>query len=342
MAQWAQHRDSVIGGGETACRAACRPVGGFLLALAGMAWCLLGTVALAHPGVHHDIERVTDALANDPANVKLLVERGFLYRLDGDLKASLRDLDQAAKLDPAAAEVWAHRGMTLSAMGRDNEAEKELSRFLEAGRGSSAAFAERARIRARGSHPKQAIEDYTSALALEPDVELYMERGRLQEAIGRLDDAAAGYTEGLRKLGAAVVLTDALVRLEVRRGNSTEALRLIDTELNRAPVKTEWLLRRADVLEQIGKPAEARAEREAALAEAERSLASRTTGLHLLSRARALIALGRVEEARRDLNLAISKSPRFREATDLLKTLDTKPNANHTAPQDERGIHDDR
>ncbi len=101
-------------------------------------------------------------------------------------------------------------------------------------------------------------------------------------------------------------------------------LKLLDDELARASVKTEWYLRRADVLAASGQAEKAQLELERALAEANRVLKKRATAINLFSRAKVYIAMGRWEAAKRDLRVAVRKSPRFAEANALLKNLEMR------------------
>lgn len=290
---------------------------------------------VGHPGIHHDIERVSAAIEGAPKDVRLLVERGYYLRLDGKLEASLEDLNRAVRLDPSFRDAYAHRGMTYSAMGRSQEAEQDLSRFLSDGGRTAAVFAERAHIRARDGRIQDAIRDFDSALRLDVDVDLVMERGRLLESIDRTDEAAEGYRTALSQLGGAVVLRDALVELEIRRGRYDAAVDQINEQMKVTPVKTELLLRRAEILELAGRKAEAHRDRERALHEADRVLNRRASGLHLISRAKALAALGRIDEACTELRLAVAKAPRFKEGLELLTKLEgTKP---HTVKSEGSG-----
>lgn len=276
----------------------------------------------AHPGLHHDIARLDGAIENDPARADLYLERAYLERLAGQFERALEDLDRAQDLAPCDLRVAAERGMTLAAQGSHVEAEAELTRFLERGPATAPTLAQRARIRARAGRAREAIADYSGAISLSPDVELYMARGAIEERLLRLDDAARGYREGLAGLGGAVVVRLALVRVEVLRRNFAAATALLDEEIARAPVAAEWYLRRAEVLEAAGSVALARADRELALREADRAVRRNPTGVHLLSRAKAEVALGLADEARVDLEHALRKSPRFAEARELLARLD--------------------
>jgi len=285
----------------------------------------------AHPGLHHEIEAVSRKLALAPDRVDLLLERGRLHRLDDDPVAALDDLRLAQALDPSGMGIALELGLTLSTLGLDVAAEEELSRHIEGGEGFPDAYAGRARLRARGGRFDAAIRDYSAALLRSDDLDLYLARGSLQEELGRLDDAAEGYRRGLARMNGAVSLRLPLIRVEVGRQRYDAALALIDQVLPDAAVKTQWYLRRADVLDAAGRADESRVQREEALAEADRILRRRTTAINLVGRARAYVALGRLDEARQDLLDALDKAPHFDAARTLLEQLG-RPSAENGGP----------
>ncbi len=161
----------------------------------------------------------------------------------------------------------------------------------------------------------------TSAIQLQPTIELYLIRGKLQESLGKLEDAAAGYQDGLAKLGDAILLKKNLIRVQIAQKQYGEALALIDEEVARSSVKTPWHLQRAEILDKMGQPDAARLAYEQALSEANRVLGKRPTAMQLLARAEVYHAMGRMEEAKQDLRVAIQKTPHFAEADDLLKKI---------------------
>jgi tetratricopeptide (TPR) repeat protein len=291
----------------------------------GVLVALAATAAGAHPGLHHDIASATAAIDKEPTKADLYVERAFLERLDEEFDAALIDLEKAQRLDPANLRVAAERGMTFAALGQDADAEAELSRFVLHG-GTAPTFAERAKVRERLGLKREAVGDYTAAIALRPDIELYIARGALQESIGDLKGAAAGYMEGRAKLGDAVTLDLPLIRVETSLRRYAEAVAVIDAQLLGASVKTDWYLRRADVLTAAGRTKEAQADREAALREANAAVLRTGSGLQLYSRAKVQASLGRIEDAKHDLELVLEKSPRFAEAREMLAKLATADN----------------
>ena len=296
--------------------------------LFGAALCALAVTAAAeaHPGLHHDIARASEAIEKDPTRAELYVERAYLERLDEEFDLALADLDTARRRDPSDIRVAAERGMTLSAMDRYAEAEQELTRFLSDGSGTAPVFAERAKVREHLGRKAAAVADYASAIAIRPDVEFYMARGALQESLEDLAGAAAGYRDGIARLGDAVNFDLALIRVETSRKRYSAALALIDAQIARSAVKTDWYLRRAEVLDAARRTGEARRDRERALAEAERALEKNVNGIRLFSRAKVQLALGRFDAARRDLAQVLEKAPGFAEAREMLAMLDTADN----------------
>jgi tetratricopeptide (TPR) repeat protein len=285
--------------------------------LAAMAW---GAV-LAHPGYHHDIDRLTQAIAESPSQAELYLKRAELYRMAFEHESALADLDRAQALDPSLRRVAFERGMTLSALGRGKEAEAALTRFLESGPPDSVALRERGGLHAGEGRANAALADWGASLAIEPDPEVFLAKASLEGDQGLLDEAGRTLRDGVSRSGASTI-RDALIDLEVRRGRFEDALALVAEDERRAPNKARPLLRKAEILERLRRAGEARAAREAALVEAERAMAVRATSLNLTTRAAALAALDRAGEARRDLELALQKTPGFAEAREALAVLE--------------------
>lgn len=280
----------------------------------------------AHAGMDPEIHEITEQLELDPDRVDLWVQRGQVYRSYGRYAESLQDLDKAGELEPGNKTVVLERGLTLSAMGRHKEAEVALNDFLQRESGPKWIFAlaERAHIRKQTGRIELAIEDYTSVLRVQPSGELYLKRGKLQESLGRLEEAASGYEEGLTKLGNSMLLTKGLIEIRIAQGKFDEALVLIDEQLTRFPSNTQWYLQRAQVLGRMGQSEVARKTYEQALSQANRMLGKRPTSIHLVARAKILNAMGRREDAVRDLREALQKSPQFDEAKSLLQEWNGK------------------
>ena len=291
----------------------------------GSPWVFVWPVA-GHSDVDPEVAEITLKLAEDPDNVDLLLRRGQLYRFNREFNHSLEDLNKAWLLDPDDLRVSLERCRTLIGLGYDHEAESGLDQYLRRVSGTSrvVALVERAQLYARSNRAELAIADFSEALTFYPTVELYIERGHLQEGLGQFDLAVAGYREGLSHLPQAKALRRELIRAEIAQGHYPNALTLIDEELASVPVKTEWYLRRAEVLAAMGQTEASIIARNHALAEANRTFAKRPTALHRVARAKVYQALGELEAAKQELRLAVEKAPRYTEAQDLLRKLESQ------------------
>ena len=295
--------------------------GAILLIAVTIAICGLDFVPAAF--AEDEVAGLTELLNQDPNNVDLLKQRAALLRLEQRHSESLGDLDRARLLRPDDPQIGLLRAQTLSALRRDQDAEVELEIFLrsESGRARVFALAERAHIGARAGRSGPAIADFNAAIAIEPALDLYLARGQLQESTGQTGAAVAGYQNAISRLGRVPSLTNALIRLQIAQGELQSALDVIDAQLARAPIKTLWLVRRAEVLAAMGEPAQAKNDLGQALAEANRVLENKVTGLHLLSRAKVLIAMGLTQEAREDLEGCVAVAPGFVDCRLLLRQL---------------------
>ena len=297
-----------------------------VILLATCTWLAGPVSAWAHEGLDHDIEGATQRLAQHPTDAGVLLQRARYYRLDGQLEYSLGDLDRARELDPENLAISLQRGLTLSALRRDGEAEAELNRVLDRGDGGAAGFAERAKIRSRSGRVGLAISDLNAAIALQPGLDLFLERGRLQESDAKLDEAAKGYREGLDHVGDAVLLRRAAIRVEIERKRYDDALRMIDEQIDKGQLQTGVAAgpgrSPGSHGARSGGPEQARFE---ALARASQALRKRPTSANLVARAQAHLALGDVPAARRDLEQALRNSPQMSRARAMLSAIEAEP-----------------
>lgn len=287
-----------------------------LLSIAGIA-----PLAHAHPGPAIEVAAL-DALrkerSQDPA---LLVKRAAVLRRAGQLDRALEDLAEAARLAPSDSAVARERGLTRAAKGLHALAEADLSAALQAAPDDVEALFARGKVHEALDKRAAARSDYDAALKRRRTPETCLARGHIDEISGKLGEAAAVYRAGLRDLGGAVTLRLALVRVERARGLLAAALALVNEAMARPGLHTDWLLIRADIHEQAGRALAARRDREAALAEIDTALAQKATALRQVTRARALRALGRTEEARALLETVAAASPRLADAQALLKDM---------------------
>ena len=129
----------------------------------------------------------------------------------------------------------------------------------------------------------------------------------------------------MRLLNQAVVLKRALIAVEVERGEFAGAIALVDTFIAAHAFNADAFLDRADIQERAGDLELARADRLRALAQIERALLQRPSEMRRLSRARALLGLGRVAAAVAELEAIVARSPRFGDAQRMLVEARARP-----------------
>jgi tetratricopeptide (TPR) repeat protein len=263
-------------------------------ALVAVAFLSLVTMSAAdaHEEPRATLLRLDAAVAAAPADLELRLRRSEQRRWAGDLVGAIEDLNTASRLAPSDLRVVRERGLARHAMGAPGALD-DLDRYLDGAgdRPAVGALAARAAIHEAAGRAVEAVADLDRAVHLAPTPDLCIRRGALQESLGRPADAARGYRDCADRLGGAVVLRLAAVRVERSRGEPGRALEVVDQLLDARPTHPSWLLLRADVLVELQRPAEARAARLVALAEVERKLRRRNSAQLRAQRATILAAV---------------------------------------------------
>jgi tetratricopeptide (TPR) repeat protein len=223
---------------------------GVLLAMTAV----LAPRALAHGDLHERIAEVSRQIEKEPNRADLRFKRADLHRLHHDWPAARTDLAAARQLDPQLADLDFLAGIPAAAL-------ELLDHQLTANPNHVAARLWRARSLVALDRPGDAVRDYDLTLrtSREHVPDHYLERARAQCAAG-MDVVVVlqGLDEGIGCLGPLVSLQSMAVDLELQRNDRQAAVRRIDQTLPTLPFRAPWLLRRGQVLEQDGKPAEAR------------------------------------------------------------------------------------
>lgn len=305
-------------------------------------------------GNHLDIDRLTAAIeASEAPAPELLLLRARLLRAHGKPLEALADCDRIRALaaPPAAAgsgssapspalapwEEPLERALSLVDLSRDEEASPLLRAAIAGAPASAAASAldARCRVLVRAGDREGALADATAAFAREPSIDRALRRGELLVARGALDEAARCYRETIASLGDSLLLKDAWIGVEIARGEFESALALIDGELERAAVRTSWLIRRAEVYGAAGNDARRLEALREALLEADRCVERRRLPIHLVTRGRIRLALGDPAAARSDAAEARRLAPEFPAAAELLEAIEASERSGTREPTKE-------
>ena len=237
--------------------------------LLGVTMCLtlLSSSVQAHEGLHEQIVAITTKIKRDPKNATLYLQRGELHRLHRDWTRANADYDRAARLQPELEVVNFVRGKMFFESGRLQRARITLDRFLAQQPSHFEGLVTRARVLAKLGAADDAIKDFTQALAVSADPELYLERAQVAARNAkRVEEALIGLDEGIKRLGPLVTLQLAAIDLELRRHSYDTALARLDIVMSQSERKETWLARRGEILTLAGRSEEARAAFQNALA----------------------------------------------------------------------------
>jgi tetratricopeptide (TPR) repeat protein len=256
--------------------------------------------ALAHGAFDARVATLSARIKEQPSANRYL-ERSILYRGHGDLALALADLEQAERLDPTRADLGLHRGRLALDAGRPEEAVAPLQTLLAAAPNHPEANLALARALAALDRPRDAATHYTRAIRAAPVgiPSHYLEWADALLAAGEPQVALNGLDEGLSRLGPVVALANRAIEIELAQGQVDAALVRLDRLASRASRQETWLARRAEILEDSGRRAEAGAAYAGALTEIER----------LPARRRATPAMVQLELRARDGVARLTRAP---------------------------------
>lgn len=232
-----------------------------LILLLSLAICLglVPSFARAHEGLHEQIVAITARITRDPKNAALYLQRGELYRLHRDWARAAADYDRVSRLQPSLTIVDLGRGKMFLESRRFQQAKFVLDRFLRQQPRHVEGLITRGRVLAKIRSRLEAAKDFTEALALAPEPELYLERAQVLAGDERyLQEALRGLDEGIKQLGPLVTLELAAIDLELRWNNYDAALTRLDVITRQSERKETWLVRRGEILKAAGRHEEAR------------------------------------------------------------------------------------
>ena len=220
-----------------------------------------GGLASAHDGLAQRIAALTAQIAQSPSSPSLLVKRAELYRENRQWSEALADLERAERIDPTIAIVNLVRAHVHLERKDWPAAADAATRFISRQPDHAGARVVRARAYAQLGRRLAAAEDFTSALAVRPQPDLYIERAKALAGLGRdgLEQALRSLDGGLGRLGPVVTLELEAIDLELRLNRYDAALTRLGGITVRAQRKDSWLARRGAILERAGRPEEARA-----------------------------------------------------------------------------------
>ena len=140
-----------------------------------------------------EIARQADDLARQPL---WLAELSGIYRKQGDLEASLQQLDQALTLAPEDGRVWAYRGETKRLMARYEEALADFNHAIKLDEKNDWAITMRGETYRLMKRHEEALNDFDRAIELDTKYTWAINRrGDVYRQMERYEEALENYTQ---------------------------------------------------------------------------------------------------------------------------------------------------
>jgi len=188
-----------------------------------------GDTALAQGRTYAAIEAFSGALAFRPGSMLAHLRRGEAYQQQESLDAALRDLAEAARLDPNATQPLERLGEVYAEQGDYAKAAEWFSRAADRDV-SSAPLAYRAGYGLyRAGKVEEAVAPFTRAAAQAPDAaQMHHALGLALRDSGDTAAARASLEKAVALAPALIAAREALAELLGREGHTAERLRHLE------------------------------------------------------------------------------------------------------------------
>jgi len=272
-------------------------------------WLLLVAGAVGHHGPEEVIAELTSLVALRPGDVDLLSRRATEYRALGMHAKAEADLRRVILVHPESGAETESLARVLWAQDKRGEAMRMVRRAVELaqpGRERGAVLILKAEWELARDTLNAAMRTCQRAFEEDPAgmVDWYLLRGRVEEQMGTWRERVAGLKAGYEALGS-VVLRNAWVDASIDAGMFAAVTPVIEAELERARLKSTWLIRRGRVRLGTDAKEEGWSDLRAAIAELDRRIhPARPDAKLLVDRGWAKLWIGEAAAARADLVLA--------------------------------------
>lgn len=289
------------------------------------------------------VDAYTRSLALDENNGFAVGHRAFAQRSAGNDDAALADAAAAIRLDPRWSELYMFRATIFRGRGDSDAGLKEGEALEAALPEDSYAHVAAASIYHSFGRWDQALKAYDRAIAIKPEAYVYLNRGQRRPRAD-LAGKKADFAEALRLDPKDVSTLVASASLQLDNGDADGAVRTYSQALAKFPDVAQYLAGRGLAYDRAGNraaadkdfasartkvadipvllnnlcwmkatsPGASRMALEAALADCDAALAPQQDAApYLDSRGLVLLRLGRLDDAIRDYDAALSKRGSF-------------------------------
>lgn len=189
----------------------------------------VGDAALARDQTFAAIEAFSGAITLRRDSMLGWLKRGETYRRRGEFTSALRDLEEAARLEPNASRPLELLGDVHSALGQQATAADYYSRYIALDDRAPRVLYKLALAHYRNGEPAAAVGPLTRAVAQDHQLtEAYYLLGLSQRDTKQPDAAAESWLHALQITPAFAPARTELAALEISRGRRREAIEQLE------------------------------------------------------------------------------------------------------------------
>ena len=217
--------------------------------------------SFGHGDAHEGLKKLTESMAASPQDASLVFDRAALYEQHGDFALALADLDQVVKLSPLDQRSIALRARILRLMGKPAEAKVLQQAFLQKYPKQDQVRFEYCRTLADLGEQEEAVRELDGLIssAEHPSPDVVAMRLEITESIKETGpEQALTWLNHFLEKHPLPIFQEAALRLEIKLGKTSDALRRLDFLVASTPRPEAFLLKKAEILHASGQAASAR------------------------------------------------------------------------------------
>ncbi|MBI4309244.1 MAG: tetratricopeptide repeat protein, partial [Candidatus Omnitrophica bacterium] len=179
------------------------------------------------------------AIKTTPLNYKAYLMRGQLYALKGDHKKALDDFNRSVALKPDNAVACLQKASVLGSMNDVDQAMVWFDKAIKINPAMAGAYYQRGLLYYKIGAFKDAVDDFTRAIALEHDLKGRYQRGKSYEALKQFDLAIEDFIKFLKADPYDMKALNELVVAYLMKGDRANALAVFNKSISLHPYNAD-------------------------------------------------------------------------------------------------------
>ena len=281
------------------------------------------SVTWAHDGPHEALSKVNYLLEKNPDNRDLLLRQSHCLSDLGRYDEALDVLNRLVHEDSESEEYRIARALLHRDREEYKQAVLDLDAALSLGRRIDEVYRIRAEVYCADGQAEKALEDYKAAAQYFQDENFYNSYALYLEEQEQFEQAHLVFQAGLKVHTISELLQQNISKYLIRQKEYAQALKGLDTFIQKAAFKTNYLLMKAECQRGLKQEQDAARTLQQALDECNSFLRRRERPIHRYYRARVYLMQHELDAAMDDVMLVLKRAPKYKDAIILKQEIET-------------------